>query len=151
VGVLCCLVGFVYFYGCNSKQVIMMEFTVKAKIKATAKEIYNTWLSSEGHSNMTGGEAIVSDKVGGDFLAWDGYIAGSNILLEQYHRIKQHWRTSDFDESDEDSMVEITLDETNGETELTLTHSNLPKHGEQYKKGWEEHYFQPMKNYFDNN
>ena len=39
-----------------------MEFTLKTKIDATAKQIYIAWLSSEGHTKMTGGIANISDK-----------------------------------------------------------------------------------------
>lgn len=125
-----------------------MEFTLKTKINTTPKEIYKTWLSSEGHTNMTGGEAVISDKTGDNFTAWDGYIAGKNIELQPYNRILQSWRTSQFEEHEEDSQLEILLDEVDGRTELTLIHSNVPESGEHYKKGWDKHYFQPMKAYF---
>lgn len=127
-----------------------MQFTLKTTIKATAKEIYSTWLSSEGHTNMTGGKANVSDKIGGSFTAWDGYISGKNISLESNYKIIQSWRSSQFEASEEDSIIEVTLNETNGETEVTLIHSKVPESGEHYKKGWDEHYFQPMKLYFSN-
>ena len=84
-----------------------MEFTLKTKIKATAKEIYTAWLNSEGHTKMTGGEAVVSDKVGDTFTAWDGYIEGTNIELEPYRRILQSWRTLEFKENESDSQIEI--------------------------------------------
>ena len=125
-----------------------MEFTVVTRIKASAKDIYNTWMSSEGHSDMTGGEAMISHEIGASFRAWDGYIEGKNIELEPYRRIVQSWRTTEFEANEADSQIEILLNEINGETELTLIHTNLPEHGEQYKKGWEDHYFQPMKAYF---
>lgn len=125
-----------------------MEFTLKTKINATAKAIYTTWLNSEGHSIMTGGEASVSDTIGADFRAWDGYIEGKNLVLEPYERIVQSWRTSQFEENEEDSQIEILLNEIDGETELTLIHTNLPESGTHYKKGWDEHYFQPMRTYF---
>ncbi len=127
-----------------------MKFTLKIKIKATAKEIYKTWLDSEGHTKMTGGKATASDKVGGIFSAWDGYITGKNISLEPYFGIKQTWRTTQFIRSNEDSILELFFEETNGETEITLIHSNLPEDGGHYKKGWDKHYFQPMKIYFSN-
>ncbi len=127
-----------------------MEFILKTTIKATAKEIYATWLSSEGHTNMTGGKATVSDKIGENFTAWDGYISGKNISLESNCKIIQSWRSSQFEESEEDSIIEISLNETRDETELTLIHSNIPESGEHYKKGWDKHYFQPMKLYFSN-
>lgn len=62
--------------------------------------------------------------------------------------IKQTWRTTEFDDSEEDSVVEIQLIGYNDSSILTLTHTNLPKHGEQYKNGWNEHYSQPMLEYF---
>jgi len=127
-----------------------MEFTLKTTIKANAKEIYSTWLSSEDHTKMTGGKATISDKIGEKFTAWDGYISGKNISLETNYKIKQTWRSNQFEESEEDSILEIILNETNNETELTLVHSNIPESGEHYKKGWNEHYFKPMKLYFSN-
>ena len=125
-----------------------MEFTLNTKINATAKEIYITWLNSEGHMKMTGGAANISDKIGDGFTAWDGYIEGKNIELEPYGRILQSWRTSQFEENEEDSQIEVLLNEVDGQTELTLIHTNVPESGEHYKKGWDDHYFQPMKAYF---
>lgn len=125
-----------------------MEFTLKTRIKASPEEIYSTWLSSDGHSKMTGGEATISDEIGAQFTAWDGYIIGTNLELEINKRIVQSWRTSQFEEEEEDSRIEIVLVEMDEETELTLLHANLPESGEHYRKGWEVHYFQPMKIYF---
>ena len=125
-----------------------MEFTLKTKIEATAEQIYRAWLSGDGHTNMTGGTATVSDKIGDKFTAWDGYIEGQNIILEPFNRILQSWRTSQFEEGEEDSKTEILLNEINGQTELTLIHTNVPESGEHYIKGWDNHYFQPMKKYF---
>lgn len=125
-----------------------MEFTLKTKINTPAKEIYKTWLSSNGHTKMTGGAASISDKIGARFSAWDGYIKGRNLELEPYSRIVQAWRTSNFEEHEEDSQIEILLNEVDGQTELTLNHTKVPESGEHYKKGWDNHYFQPMKDYF---
>jgi activator of HSP90 ATPase len=125
-----------------------MEFTLKILINATAERIYKFWLSSDGNSHMTGGEAITSAVKGGGFTAWDGYIWGKNIELEPYSRIVQAWRTTQFKDNEENSLVEISLREIDGETELTLHHTDVPEGGEHYKSGWEIHYFEPMKEYF---
>lgn len=126
-----------------------MEFTLTATIKATAKQIYKSWLSTQGHTKMTGGVAFVSDKVGDSFKVWDGYITGKNISLEPYDRIVQSWRTTNFKEDEPDSQIEVLLSENGNETTLTLKHTNVPESGDHYKKGWEEHYFTPMKQYFE--
>ena len=46
-----------------------MEFTLKTTLNAPAKDIYNAWISSEGHTGMTGGEATATNKIGGSFTA----------------------------------------------------------------------------------
>ena len=125
-----------------------MEFTLKTKINTSPKEIYTSWLNSEGHTKMTGGTALITDKIGDSFTAWDGYIKGRNLELTPSLRILQSWRTSQFEEHEEDSQLEILLKEVDGQTELTLIHTNVPDSGEHYKKGWDNHYFQPMKKYF---
>ena len=125
-----------------------MKFILKTSFNTTSKELYTAWLNSELHSKMTGGEAVVSDKVGGDFTAWDGYIEGENTSLTPFNRIVQSWRTTQFEDQEEDSQIEILLKEVGDQTELTLIHSNLPESGEHYKNGWENHYFEPMREYF---
>ena len=125
-----------------------MEFTLIRKINASARDIYTLWLSSEGHSKITGGAALSSDQVGDHFTAWDSYIEGTNLILEPYKRIVQSWRTSEFKEDEPNSQIEILLSEDDGKTEFTLIHSNVPDSGEHYKKGWDEHYFEPMQTYF---
>lgn len=126
-----------------------MEFTLKTTLNATAKQVYKSWLSTQGHTKMTRGTAFVSDKVGDAFSTCDGYIKGSNLVLEPYQKIIQSWRSSYFKENEEDSQIEIILNENDGATELILTHSNVPESGEHYIKGWEENYFTPMKQYFE--
>ena len=125
-----------------------MEFTLKAKINASPKDVYEAWLSSEGHSAMTGGEATITNQVGDHFTAWDDYIEGENLALEPNKRIVQSWRTSEFLDNEPDSQIELILKDDGNQTELTLIHTNLSENGEQYKKGWEDHYFEPMRDYF---
>jgi len=125
-----------------------MDFTLKTILEASPAEVYKAWLSSEGHTNMTGGKAIASDKVEAKFTSWDGYIFGKNILLEQDQRIIQTWRSLQFNDNEEDSILEIILNQKDDKTELILIHTNLPENGENYEAGWDEHYFQPMKMYF---
>lgn len=126
-----------------------MDFTLTTQIKATAKQIYKSWLSTQRHSKMTGSSAFISDKVGETFSAGNGYITGENIELERYSRIVQSWRTNEFEANDTNSQIEVLLSEQGEETTLTIKHTNVPESGEQYKKGWEDHYFKPMKGYFE--
>jgi activator of HSP90 ATPase len=125
------------------------EFTLTVTINAKADKIYEAYLSSEGHSAITGSPARVDGTVDGDFTAWDGYIQGMFLELEKNKKIVQAWRTSEFPSEAEDSIVEILLEESHGKTKLTLKHSNIPEgQVDDYKTGWEDFYFKPMKEYF---
>ncbi len=125
-----------------------IEFEVSALIPASPEAIYSAWLDSRAHSDMTGGEAKVSAVKGERFRAWDGYIKGQNLELEEPRRILQHWRTSEFQDSDEDSLLELLFEAEGSGTRVTVRHSNLPDHGMRYRQGWVEAYFNPMKAYF---
>ena len=50
------------------------SFEKTERLAVSAQELYESFLSSEQHTAMTGGEADVDSKVGGHFTAWDGYI-----------------------------------------------------------------------------
>jgi len=125
-------------------------FEIKEIFKAKRVRIYQAWLDSEEHTKMTGGVAECSAKVDGYFSAWDGYIAGKNVQLIENKKIVQKWRTTEFAANDEDSLVTIVLKEVENGTALVLTHSNIPDGQTQYKQGWKDHYFEPMKIYFNN-
>ncbi len=126
----------------------MIEFTVTDTITATPAEIFGAWLSSDGHTEMTGGEANCSDEVGAEFDAWDGYISGKNLEVEPTSRFVQSWRTTQFDDSEPDSQIEVLLEEVEGGTKVTLHHTSVPDDGDHYRPGWQDHYFNPMKEYF---
>jgi activator of HSP90 ATPase len=124
------------------------SFQLTAQFPVSPSMIYKAWLSSKGHSEMTGAEAKCSRKVGGKFTAWDEYISGTNKSLTENEEIVQLWRTSEFDEHDEDSLLTIQLKATEEGCLLTLTHSNIPEGESDYEKGWSEYYFEPMFTYF---
>lgn len=114
----------------------------------TPDVIYKTWLNSKGHSQMTGAIARCSKRTGGKFTAWDGYISGKNLRLVENKLIVQSWRSTEFRREDKDSKLTIKLKSTKNGTELSLSHTDIPKGQTQYRKGWKEYYFAPMKSFF---
>ena len=124
-------------------------FTLTTTIPASARQIFDAWLDSLAHSEMTGSKANMSSEVGADVSAWGGYITGCNLELIPGERIVQSWRTAQFLEEHEDSIITVTLEDAENGTLLTLVHSNVPDDQMSYEQGgWEQHYFGPMKKYF---
>lgn len=127
----------------------MEKINLSITLPVKAKELYNAWLDSEKHAEFTGGDATCSNKVGDNFEAWDGYIWGKNVELNEDKFIKQTWRTSEFPSKAPDSILELTFEEKAGKTKLSLYHYNLQKgDAKKYTDGWKAHYFEPMKEYF---
>jgi len=128
----------------------MNQFELKERFNASPQAVYDAWLDGDKHAAMTGGGASGKAVVGTEFTAWDGYISGKNIELEDGQRIVQEWRTTEFSEEDESSKIEVLLEEVEDGTELTLIHTNIPDGDADYETGWVDHYFNPMKAYFGN-
>jgi activator of HSP90 ATPase len=139
----------------NAKGILMTEqratygFEQSDVIPAPPGDVYQAWMSSAGHTGMTGAEAVVNPVIGGEFSAWDGYIWGRTLALDPGVRILQSWRTSEFDEGDADSQVEVVLEPVAGGTSIRLRHTCVPADQLGYENGgWQDNYFEPMKAYF---
>jgi activator of HSP90 ATPase len=130
----------------------MEKFKVTVKLNCTAKDVFKGWLDNKIHSEFTGGAAAkINATEGGSFSAYDDYITGTNVEIFPYKKIIQKWRTTEFDPTDPDSVLEIQFTQKEDYTLVSLNHTNLPEgEGEKYKKGWKEHYFTFMKKYFEN-
>jgi len=128
----------------------MLKFKISKTFNTSVTNLYEAWLDSEIYSNMTGAAAEISNQVGGDFTAWDGYILGKNLELVPNKRIKQSWRTTEFLDQQKDSVVEIIFKELKPNvTEVTLEHTHLTDEDTEYEQGWEDFYFKPMEEYFN--
>jgi activator of HSP90 ATPase len=124
--------------------------TVSESFPITSDKLYKAWLNSKEHSSFTGSKAILSKELNRKFTAWDGYISGKNLILEPNKRIVQSWRATDFPDKHPDSFIEIIFEPKKAGTKITLKHSGIPEGmGKDYKKGWKDFYFKPMKDYFN--
>jgi uncharacterized protein YndB with AHSA1/START domain len=117
-------------------------------IPARPERVFNAWLDASEHSLMTGGEAATVNE-DGSYTAYDGYISGRTLERKPHERIVQTWRSTEFPDGAPDSRLEVVLEPDGDGTKLTLKHSDIPDgQGESYRQGWEEHYFEPMTQYF---
>lgn len=129
----------------------MDELELHAEFEAiTPLELYRAWIDSDEHSYMTGAVARIEPEVGGAHRAWDGYIWGEILELVEGEKIVQTWRTTHFDDDDDDSRLEVSFtDNGAGGTVVHIRHTNIPEgQGAEYLSGWEDHYFEPMRLYF---
>jgi uncharacterized protein YndB with AHSA1/START domain len=123
------------------------QIVVKRIIPARPERIFEAWLSEEEHSKMTG--SFAQQQKDGVFVAWDGYITAKTLEKQPFSKIVQSWRTTEFPAGSSDSMLTVSLEPTEGGTQITIEHTNIPEgQGESYEGGWNDFYFDPMERYF---
>ena len=122
----------------------------KAIIPATPTEVYNALMDSKKHSAFTSSVCKIGKKEGSSYSAYDGYIKVKNVKLIPAKKIVQTWQAVD-GVWPEDHFSEITFDlkAIPKGTEITFLHKDVPVNQvEEFKKGWPEHYWEPLKLYF---
>jgi len=117
--------------------------------KATPHEVYEALMDSKKHAAFTGGKASISRTVGGNFMAYDNYIAGKNIALVPDKKIVQDWRTVDWPEGNF-SHVTFEFTAVPEGTRLDFTHVDVPEGTEEeFTQGWIDNYWEPMKAFLE--
>jgi len=112
------------------------------------KRLYETYMSSKKHGAAIGAPASVEPKVGGRFSAF-GMLNGQFLVLVKNKMIVQRWRSVKFKKTDEDSILVLRFEKTDGGARIDLVHTSIPDHDyAAIQKGWPKHYWRPWANYF---
>src|SRR4051812_3413801 len=115
---------------------------VEILVAAEPPRVFSAWLDAREHAAFTGGgEAVVEPWTGGRFIAWDGYIHGILLGVDQGRRGVQTWRTSEFPQEARDSRVGVEFEPTRGGPRVVVQNSDLPpRHAKRDEKGRVEKY-----------
>lgn len=113
--------------------------------EASPHEVYEALMDSALHTAFTNSPAEISREVGGDYMAYGGYISGANLELVPDRKIVQSWRAMDWPE-DVFSVVTFLLTEQDGGTRLDFTHADVPDGTQdEFRQGWIDNYWEPLK------
>ena len=106
-------------------------------------------MTTRGHRGFTGADARISAKVRGKFMAWGGYIHGTNLRLIPGKTIVQSWRPTDKTwPTHYYSKVRFDLAKVAKGTRLKFTHSGVPaEHAGHLSQGWKDSYWKPLRTY----
>lgn len=116
-------------------------------LPASPKVVFETLMTSKGHSGFSGAPARITPKVGATFTVWGGYIHGKNLELIPGKKIVQSWRPSEETwPEDYYSTVSFSLAAAKEGTRVTFVHSGvLPDHVGHLSTGWKQSYWDPLK------
>lgn len=123
-------------------------------LSCSPKEVYDAWLDSRKHGEMIKGDAKIEPKVSGEFSIWEGSITGKTLELDPHNnRIVQAWRY-DYDDWPKDHLSKITIEFTpykNNQCKVLFEHIGIPiKYVDEIAQGWQDYYWEPMEEYFQN-
>jgi activator of HSP90 ATPase len=120
----------------------------KVIVPGVPNEVYDAFIDAKKHSAFTGSKATCDPRVGGAFTAWDGYISGKNLELEEGKRIVQEWVTTEWPKDYPPSRLELTFKKVGEGTEISMTHSGVPvEQANDIAQGWIDFYWEPLKEY----
>jgi uncharacterized protein YndB with AHSA1/START domain len=118
-------------------------------LPGTPQQVYDALMTTRGHRAFSGADARISPRVGGKFMAWGGYIHGTNLRLVPGKLIVQTWVPSDATwPKGHLSKVRYALARSPRGTRVAFTHSAVPaEHVGHLSKGWKTSYWTPLRKY----
>ena len=132
-----------------SNQTQTRTITQTVFLPAKPAEIYQAFLQAKTHAAFTGAGATCDARVGGEFTAYDGYIWGTILALDENRKIVQEWQTTEWPEGAPPSIAEFRLSEIDGGTELKMVQREVPaEQTASYQQGWIDYYWEPLKTHF---
>ncbi len=127
----------------------MKDFKKYYHIPATPEEVYIALTNPLTIELWTGEPAVMSTELDSEFSLWEGSIVGKNLEFEENKKIVQQWY---FDGQPEASIVTIKLHPDKGATSVELRHTNIPDaEYDGFAEGWDNSYFGPLMEFFEDN
>jgi activator of HSP90 ATPase len=114
---------------------------------ASAKELFDMYLSARAHAAITGQPVTIGRKPGAKFSAFGGALSGTMIATVPNRLIVQRWRSTMFAPADPDSTLILSFTPLSANaTRIDLVHvdvSDIDVEG--VTKGWPKYYWKPWK------
>ena len=129
------------------KKIKLKDIKQSAAFKASPKDLYELLMDSKKHSAFSGESAKISNKVGGTFSAYGGWIEGKNVKLVKNKLIVQKWRGEDWPDGHY-SLVTYKLEKSGSGSKLTFTQKGVSANKcADISRRWKTHYWAKMKSY----
>ena len=128
------------------------SFKQQVTVHTTPQVIYDLLMDAKKHSALIGSKVKISQKAGGMFEVYDGYAHGENLQLLPGQRIVQTWRANEAKwPKHHFSSIRFELQAIGkGRTRILFHHKHVPADlVENFKSGWREFYWEPLKAMFN--
>jgi len=125
----------------------MANLHLSWRIKSPVEKVWQALVDPTEIDEWGAGPCEMDDQVGTEFELWGGQIYGKNLEVVPHERLTQEWYGGEWKEP---SNLVISLMEEGQGTTVAIDQENIPDDElEDIKKGWDEYYFDPIKEYLE--
>jgi len=133
----------------EKSKIYTKSFSQKIVFEVPPQLLYETLLDANRVSAFTGGASKVENKVGGQFILFDGAVQGTQVELVPSKKIVQKWRFQTWPENHFSNVTFAFEQQGSSSTILTLTQLDIPSSDfERTTRGWETFFWQRIRGLF---
>lgn len=124
------------------------KLEIEILLPATPTQVMQMLTEQKQMEIWSGEEVVFEAKEGGNVELFGGWMSGE-VKSIGASELSYTWRTADWNEETEDSLVHFVLKASGEQTVVSLSHSNLPDEEEvkSHKTGWFDFFFTPLEDY----
>jgi activator of HSP90 ATPase len=117
---------------------------------ASPEALFEMYLDPASHQAITGAPVVIGGAKGALFEAFNGSLSGKIIDIVRPSLIVQFWRSTEFKETDPDSILILSFAPEGDQGRIDLIQLDVPDHDfEGVTKGWEQYYWGPWRAYLE--
>lgn len=119
-------------------------------LPGTLEDVWLCLSDSEECSLWQGDDCEIGDEAGQPVSLFGGWVKGKIRSIDPKRQLSYTWDASDWEEGTPSSVVTYKLQKIDeSTTRVSLVHHTFPseKERDSHDKGWDDHFFGPMKSY----
>jgi len=126
------------------------SLNLKYVIYASPEKVFEALTESSVISKWSESKGKVSEKIGGEFELFDGWVKGEVLVYKPAKKLSYSWKPAEWDKKTLPSIVLYTFNVHSAGTEIILEHTGFPSAEEaaKHKDGWIDYVFEPLNDYF---
>jgi uncharacterized protein YndB with AHSA1/START domain len=124
------------------------KLTIEILLPALPSQLMEMLTNQEQIAIWSGEEAVFEAKEGGKVSLFGGWMNGVVKKISK-EELSYTWKTSEWSEETEESLVNFKLKASGDQTLLAINHLNLPNENEvkSHKSGWFDFFLTPLEDY----
>src|SRR6185295_20281569 len=102
------------------------SFNLKYIVYASPEKVFEALTKSSIINKWSESKGKVSEKIGGEFELFDGWVKGEVLVYKPAKKLSYSWKPAEWDKKAPPSIVVYSFNEHSAGTEIILEHTDFP-------------------------